>query len=234
MFSLVLPFHSDYERLLATLPTIENQGIKFGIAEVILAHNGRPLPPEGLRKVQDFCSKKVRYVSTTDKGIGAGYKIGIQAATQPFVVLSASDLPFGFTDVESFMKASPDGKLFESFAIGSKAHPQSKIAGYGWDRKLASRGFHLVRKLILGRETPGDSQGSLILKTELAQGIAPSVRANDYFFSLELITRAQRRGIRVVELPVLLENHEGESSVSITRDGWQMFKRLWSLRKETQ
>lgn len=231
MFSLVVPFHSDIERLSDTLRRFHAEGQKRNIQEVLLCHNGRALNPQQLAAVQSLCTEKVRLLSTTDKGIGAGYVLGIEGSTQQYCILSASDLPFGFSDVDEFLKHSQDGKNFESFAIGSKAHPRSLVGDYGLTRKAASLGFKFVRQAVLGVDTPGDSQGSLIVRTDLARQIVPLVRSRDYFFSLELITLAQRRGIRVVELPVVLENHEGDSSVSLVKDGWSMFKRIWELSK---
>jgi hypothetical protein len=97
---------------------------------------------------------------------------------------------------------------------------------------LASAGFYAVRKALLGSKTPGDSQGSIIIKTELAKSLIAEVQSNDYFFSLELATLAQRRGIRVVEVPIVLENHDGSTSVSLVKDGWSMFVRIWRLSRK--
>ena len=46
---------------------------------------------------------------------------------------------------------------------------------------------------------------------------------DNYLFSLELVTLAQRRGHPVVELPIEISHHEGgASSVSLLRDGTRM------------
>lgn len=232
MFSLIIPFHSDYARLANSIQLLNEHGHKWNIQETLLCHNGKPLTPEQTKEVELFCGKRVRLLHISNAGIGAGYKLGIQNATQPYCILSASDLPFGFTDIESFLKRSVDGKTYETFAIGSKAHPESKMQGYGLVRSLASATFLTVRKILLGWETPGDSQGSIIIKTEPAQSLIKEVQANDYFFSLELVTRAQRRGIRVVEVPIVLENHDGSTSVSLVKDGWTMFLRIWRLSRK--
>lgn len=232
MFSLIIPFHADYARLSASIKLLTEQGHAWNILEVLLCHNGKPLTPEQTKEVEAYCSKSVRLLHTDDAGIGAGYRIGISNATQPYCILSASDLPFGFTDVESFLGRSIDGKTFDIFAIGSKAHPDSKVHGYGLMRKLASSILLIVRMILLGRETPGDSQGTIIVKTDSARRLIPEISSNDYCFTLEFITCALRKGIRVVELPVVLENHDGSTSVSLIKDGFRMVGHVWRLSRK--
>ncbi len=224
-FTLVLPFHKDIEKLIPTLARVQVEGEKYGISEVLLCHNGAPLSVDALKRLQSFTFPGVRILHTDAKGIGAGYRLGIANATADFVILSASDLPFGWTDLESFKKVSDC-----SFAIGSKAHAQSEIGKVTLKRRLASILFLIVRKILLGEETPEDSQGSLLLRKELAQSLVTECLYDNYLFSLEIASLHLQKGGQVVEVSVVLENNEGSSSVSLLRDGWQMLKDLLQLR----
>lgn len=227
MISLILPFHSDIERLKDTLELVKEKQQQYNISEVLLCHNGSPLTEEQTRKIKSFLIPSAKLLHTDGKGIGAGYKLGIINATSPVCVLSASDLPFGFTDIESFNQEKERPLL----AIGSKAHPKSKIAGYGLKRKVVSYGFWMVRALFLTAQTPKDSQGTIIIETKLAKELISKSVYDNYFFSVELITLAQLKGIKPVELAVVLENHEGESSVSVIKDSWSLAKNLVAFAK---
>jgi hypothetical protein len=223
LFSLVVPFHSDVEKLSGTLALLRESGTEHGIREILLCHNGSVLDPPTRSAIEARGWEGVRLLSTPDRGIGAGYKLGIGAAREEFVVLSASDLPFGFSDVEAFHAWSRQHGRPPDVAIGSKAHPLSKLASYGLQRRLASRAFWLLRALVLGRETPKDSQGTILVRTGIARSLLPELAFDNYLFSLELVTLAQRRGHRVVELPIEISHHEGgASSVSLLRDGTRM------------
>lgn len=226
MFSLVVPFHRDVDRLARTLALAE-EGLKRGVNEILLCHNGPPLDPAKWSALEAALPSNARLCHTDSKGIGAGYRLGIGQAREPYVVLSASDLPFGFTDVDAFRDLGETGVV----AIGSKAHPRSDIADYTFQRRLASNAFYLVRRALLGRSTPRDSQGTVIAPTAVARSVTAAVQADDYFFSLEFLTLCLERGTRVIELPVTLDQENDESSVSLLRDSAVLFRKTWELRK---
>lgn len=232
-YTLVLPFHSDLTSIGETVRRArEEGGPKHGVREVLLAHNGRPLSSEAQATVDALVAPRegdkpeVRFLDTTDKGIGAGYKLGIREAREPFVILSADDLPFGWSDLIAFERAGqPD------FAIGSKAHRDSKLVGVAKLRRVSSLTFLALRRLLLGWSTPGDSQGSYIIRTSVAKALLPDLVYDHYLCSLELATLHLQRGGRVVEVPITVEEAPHQSSVSVLSDGWRMTKELVELRQ---
>lgn len=226
MFTLVIPFHSDVVRLEQTFERIRDRE-RFGIAEVLLCHNGRRLCDDVWGALSLRLPPGVSLLHTDAAGIGAGYRLGIANATQPTLVLSASDLPFGFSDIEAFAASQPTPR----FAIGSKLHPRSDVKGYPARRRFASHVFYATRALLLGASTPRDSQGTLLLETDLGRRLVRDVGADDYFFSLELVTLAARAGVAVTELPVKFHETDATSSVSLLRDAPTMLLRLWNLRR---
>lgn len=234
-YSLVLPFHRDLTSIGATVRRAREEGPAHGIREVLLAHNGVSLSREAQSEVEALVAPRddlrpaVRFLHTDGKGIGAGYKLGIREATEEFIILSADDLPFGWSDVIAFERAGrPD------FAIGSKAHRDSRIAGITLKRRAASFTFLTLRRLLLGFRTPGDSQGSFIVRTGVAKALLPELVYDHYLCSLELATRHLHHGGRVVELPVVLDHNPHQSSVAVVRDGWRMAKELVELRRRMQ
>lgn len=232
MYTLVLPFHSDLTSIGTTVRRAREEGPAHGVREVLLAHNGKPLSPEAQARVDALVAPRegdkpeVRFLDTTAKGIGAGYKLGIREAREEFVILSADDLPFGWSDVISFERVGrPD------FAIGSKAHPESQLVGVTKVRRLSSLTFLTLRRLLLGWSTPGDSQGSFILRTSVAKSLLPDLVYDHYLCSLELATLHLRRGGDVVEVPIIVDHNPHQSSVSVVKDGWRMAKELVELRQ---
>ena len=224
MFSYIIPFHSnDYLKIAKTLKSIRDNKEKFGIHQVLLCHNGKLT--FDWNEITPHLWDEVQWVHTDEKGYGAGCKMGIPLANQKYVVLTGSDLPFSFTDIESFLKNK------NPLAIGSKLHPQSEIAKYELKRKLSTYLFWLLRKTLLPVQTPKDSQGTVFLETELAKKILPQCVSNDYLLALEIISWCQKEGVNPVELPIQLENHDKESSVSLWKDGTKMLKGVYALSK---
>jgi hypothetical protein len=231
-YSLVLPFHSDLTSIGATVRRTRQEGGAWGVREVLLCHNGKALAAGPQREVDALAAPaegtrpEVRSLHTDAKGIGAGYKLGIAEAREEFVILSADDLPFGWSDVAAFEAAGqPD------FAIGSKAHGDSKLDGVTPLRRVSSMAFLTLRRLFLGWSTPRDSQGSFIVRTSLAKRLLPELVYDHYLSSLELATLHLRHGGRVVEVPVVFDHNPHQSSVSVARDGWRMTKELVELRR---
>lgn len=221
MFSVIIPFHSDYFRLDRTLLFLSNNKTVFRISEVLLCHNG----PDWIPGKLDF-SKYGSFVKTFHTpvpGLGAGCKIGIPEAQSEYILITGSDLPFGFSDIVAWRNLATKPEL----AIGSKGHPKSSLKNYGLSRRCLTYLFWLVRRIAIGKNTPRDTQGSVFIRTHVAKSLVPSCHFDNYLFTMELITLAQRAGYTVQELPVKLESHEGPSSVSIVKDSYRAIQGIW-------
>jgi hypothetical protein len=225
VFTLVVPFHSDADRLSRVFAAAD-ESARQGVSEILFCHNGGALTPAARGEIERRLPAAGRLLHTDVKGIGAGYRIGIAEARGAFVILSASDLPFGFSDVEAFVAAGRP-----RLAIGSKAHPDTKLPGYSPLRITATYAFWLVRRLLLGPSTPKDSQGTIIAHAELAKSLVQDVRSDDYFFSLELLTLSIHKGEKPIELPVRFEETGGKSSVRLVHDTIELVKKTWALRR---
>jgi len=229
MFSLVIPFHSDFQRVISTLALLSTERDKWLIKEILLCHNG-PWE-EAFLALKPYADFNIKLLHTADKGIGAAYRLGILNASEQYVILSASDLPFGFSDNHRFQEYYQCHGVLPDLAIGSKFHSKSDIGRYPISRKIYSRLFYFARLLVLGRSTPKDSQGTIIGSVSVLRNLVTQVSSQDYFFSLELLSIAISKQLVVIELPITLVNHEQESSVAPIEDGMAMFARLFMLRR---
>jgi hypothetical protein len=151
---------------------------------------------------------------------------GMRLASGDVFVLTNADLPFGFSDVESYLARSPSPSL----AIGSKAHRDS-INESPPRRKVLSAVFRLVRRVVLGMKV-GDSQGTILVTATAARTILRYLKATDYFLSTELIAVATQLGIEAVELPITYTNPrpQSQSKVRPLRDGWSMLLSTFAFR----
>ncbi len=178
----------------------------------------------------------VRAYRVPEAGIGHAYDMGLRKMLElhpasedheRWAVLTAADLPFGFTDAEAAEEYVDAARIM----IGSKAHPDSRV-DVNMDRALASRAYRLARRTVLGSRV-GDSQGSILLRADLARRLVPLIAARGFFYSTELVYFAERAGERVRELPITLDKNDRKSSVKPVKDGLRMMGQLLELRART-
>ena len=196
-------------------------------SEVILVENGSTdRSPDLVEELAAALSgPSVRVVAShSAKGYGNAMRQGIDLAAGELLVITAADLPFGFSDLDEALALRRRPALM----IGSKAHPRSLVA-VSAKRKLMSSGFRLLRRLLLGLRV-GDSQGTILVDRDLAQRIRPHLAAADFFFSTELIGFATRMGVDAVELPVDYRNPRPGSTVRPLHDGLRMARAVFELR----
>jgi putative flippase GtrA len=86
-------------------------------------------------------------------------------------------------------------------AIGTRLANGSRVVR-GTKREFISRTYnHLLRAVLRARFT--DAQcGFKALRADVARELLPAIADDEWFFDTELLVRAQRRGLRIHEVPV--------------------------------
>jgi uncharacterized protein (TIRG00374 family) len=143
--------------------------------------------------------------------MGNALRVGILNSRGASVLLTADDLPFGFDDLDAADRMSRNVSLLPQVIIGSKAHPESEV-NRGWLRSSFTRGFGIMRRVILGMRT-GDPQGTILINGHLARRLAGITVETGFLFTTELIAATERLGLESVEVPVRLSaDHAGHAS----------------------
>ena len=185
--------------------------VQAGHTEIIIVENGSTDESyaTALENAVDtpFVSFKVLQSS---KGMGNALRAGIAASTGRRVLLTADDLPFGFTDLEA-AAALPGEPLL---IIGSKDHPQSQ-AGRGMLRSLSTVGFKAARRLIL-RSRIGDSQGTINVDGVWIRQMYRKFDDPGFLFSTQIVLAAEAQKQSIVEVPVTLTAVQGAKETSVT------------------
>ncbi len=222
----VIPVHNQIAELRRTVTLLVARLGHLPGSEVILVENGSSdgSGPLCLSLAATFDGDEVGVrVTTSAKGLGHAWRRGMAMARSETLVLTAADLPFGFTDLDGYLGMSPRPPL----VMGSKTHRGSKIET-SLARRVMSAGFGLLRAGLTGLDI--DTQGSVLIKRALAQALLPRLRAGDYLIGAEINLWAVREGITPVEVPVVY-TASGRSTVSPIRDSASMALGLLSLRR---
>lgn len=225
--SYVLPVHNQERVIAASVERLLNRLAAFPGSEVILVENGSsdasPVLCAQLAGTSADDGVAVR-ATQSDTGMGNAYRRGISIASGDILVLSASDLPFAFTDLDALLATDPRPRL----AIGSKAHRRSRVHIPAL-RRTMSEVFRLLRFAVLGLRVR-DSQGTILIDAQLAREIAPHLHCGDFLISTEIVAWGARLGATPVELPITYVATPG-STVSPIADSVRMARGLFSLRQ---
>ena len=161
----------------------------------------------------------------SERGIGAAYRAGVAASSGNRVLLTADDLPFGTSDLAAVLTYLP----LPAFAIGSKAHPLSRVSR-NRRRRLATWTFRLARRLILGLEV-GDTQGTFVIEGGLARELVGQTTMDGFGMTTELVALAVNQELRPIEVPIVLNDEVTASRIHWARDSLDMIVSLWRLRR---
>lgn len=214
--SAIIPTRNG-EAVIADTARALGRELKAG-DEVIVVENGST---DGTTRVLEELSADWSYdcelvVIHSGPGLGEALRTGVLASTGQWLLLSADDLPFGFSDYNQF-KLLPGDVIV---AVGSKAHPDSDVVR-SRRRMIQSRVFRFLRAALL-QSRVGDSQGTIWVDGDWARSFAMLSREMGLMWTTELVLAAEQQGIAVREVPVSLSDaHETGSSRFRFADAWQ-------------
>jgi putative flippase GtrA len=86
-------------------------------------------------------------------------------------------------------------------AIGSRLASGSKVAR-GAQRELISRAYNLILRTVLRARFSDAQCGFKAVRADALAELLPAIRDESWFFDTELLVLAQRRGMRIHEVPV--------------------------------
>jgi glycosyltransferase involved in cell wall biosynthesis len=226
--SVVIGAHNEERILSGTVRAVVARLERHPGSEIIVVENGST---DGtLAIAQELAARCATpdvavVITRSGKGLGRALRAGIALARGDVLLLTAADLPFGFTDLDAALALRPRPPL----VLGSKAHPASTVeAKFG--RRLMSSSARVLRRALLAVNV-GDSQGSVFIDRELAERLLPDLVSDGYLMTTELVTRATYAGYSPVEVPIRYTNPRADSKVRPVRDSVAGVRAMLELRR---
>ncbi|MHC5057039.1 MAG: glycosyltransferase [Planctomycetota bacterium] len=152
----------------------------------------------------------------TNRGKGAAVRTGVLASRGDVVVVTDADGNYITGGARAYLDAIRRGA---DVVLASRAHPGSTwrvtaaSASYVHRRRAMGRVFNALVRAIVGL-TFGDTQTGLkLFRGDAARGLFRDVVLDRYVYDVEMLCRARRRGMRVVELPIVYSVPRPESSI---------------------
>lgn len=229
--SLVIPAYNEEARLPALLetltttagPVVAESG--FELLETLIVDDGST---DRTREILANASQlRLRPVlgDGRNRGKGAAIGEGCRQAQGDYVLLADVDLS---TPLEELTKLSPAIRAGADIAIGSRAVPGALVERGPAHRKLTGKVFGGMVRALSGLDVRDTQNGFKLLPTELAQELFSVQLCTGFAYDVELLMRAELKGLRIAEVPVLYV-HDPRSRVRVGRASLEMMRDVTML-----
>lgn len=215
---IVVPVHNEERQLAASVSRLRgflSRSFPFE-ASITIVDNAST---DGTWRVAGELARAlpgVRAVRLDRKGRGLALRAAWTASEAPVVAYMDVDLATGLQALLPLVAPLLSGH--SDLAIGTRLAPGAHVVR-GAKRELISRAYnHLLHLALRGRFS--DAQcGFKALRAEVARELLAEVRDDGWFFDTELLVLAQRRGLRIHEVPVDWVD-DPDSRVDLVRTAW--------------
>jgi dolichol-phosphate mannosyltransferase len=191
--------------------------------------------PDGTGEVADEIARRDPRVSVLHRagklGLGSAYleafRRGLDQGFDRFLEMDA-DLSHDPKYLPDFFRALDQGA---DVVIGSRNVPGGSVEGWGAGRHVLSKGGSLYSRTILGVGVRDLTSGYKAFSRRALEAIElDRVRSNGYSFQIELTYRALRRGMKVVEVPIVFVDRRAGQSKMSRRIFAEAIAEVWRLR----
>jgi glycosyltransferase involved in cell wall biosynthesis len=224
--SAVLPVFNDRAALERAIPAsiaaLEAITDRF---ELIVAEDGSTDGSADLVREWEARDGRVTLLHRDERlGRGTALNHAVFAAHGAIVCYYDVDLATDMQHLPELIGAIRDGC---DIATGSRMMPDSDALRTA-ERAVASRGYNLLVRSILGSRLYDHQCGFKAFRRDRLLALIPAVKAGHWFWDTEVLVRAQRAGYRIREFPVRWR--PGTGTTVRFRDVFEMgsdILRLW-------
>ncbi|MGE0632839.1 MAG: polyprenol monophosphomannose synthase [Pseudobdellovibrionaceae bacterium] len=225
---IVIPTYNEKENIQSIVPAVFDQNL--GVDILVVDDNS----PDGTGNLVKEMAQKypnLHLLSRKGKeGLGKAYLAGFDWALKSgydIVVEMDADFSHRPRDLTPLLEAL---KTYD-FAVGSRYVPGGTTVGWGLLRKIISKGGGFYSRLILGYPLRDWTGGFNAWKREALLGMSlGDVKSEGYSFQIELKYRAQKRGFKGTEVPIVFEDRRVGHSKMSSRIVLEAIYRVWSIR----
>lgn len=231
-FTLVIPAFNEGHRIGDTLGAVLSYlGTESAGSELIVVNDGSTdetaaVVREAFASSGGIATRIIEH--SPNRGKGAAVRDGMLAATRPIGLFSDADLSTPIEETPKLIEPIAAGEL--EIAFGSRALNRGLIGDrQPWRREQAGRVFNLLVRMSTGLPFWDTQCGFKAFRLDLCRPIFEQSRVQGFGFDVELLFLAQRAGLRMREIPVRWNHHEG-SKVHFLHDSIAMLREVISLR----
>jgi glycosyltransferase involved in cell wall biosynthesis len=223
--SVILPVYNEEKVLKRSVESIKNVLEKMpNKYEIIISEDGSTDRTAEIAKSLE-CGAIRALNNRKRKGKGAAIKHATERAKGNVIIFMDADLASHPSHVINLVKMFNSGA---SIVVASRYHKDSKVRRTPI-RHFASRSFNFLVKMLLGSKLSDHQCGFKAFRKDLVLPLMSEVEDKRWFWDTELLVRAQRRGLKIVEIPIEW-NEERDSKFRLFEDTLHMFYSLVSFK----
>jgi glycosyltransferase involved in cell wall biosynthesis len=232
-FSLIIPAFNEENRLRQTLrDALAYLRETTPASELIVMNDGSTdrtsaVVREVFSEAGSVATRLIEH--SPNRGKGAAVREGLLAAKHSIALFSDADFSTPIEEAPKLINPIAAGEL--DVAFGSRALDRSLIGRHQpWRREQGGRVFNLIVRLATGLPFWDTQCGFKAFQLENFRPVLEQAKTDGFGFDVELLYLARKTGLRMREIPVRWNHHEG-SKVSFARDSLRMLREIAALRK---
>ena len=209
-----IPTYNEASNILALIERVHEAAPE---ADVLVIDDASPDGTGDLVRAQVLKDARLEIMARPAKlGLGTAYMAGFAYGLQhgyTSVLTMDSDFSHPPDRIPALMQAVVDGA---HLSVGSRYVPGGAIEGWGTDRRVLSASANFVARQILRLRTHDCTGGFRCYSIRALQFLVTRpLRSSGYSALVELLTRCERGGLTIVELPITFTDRtRGESKIS--------------------
>jgi len=227
--SVIIPAFDEAGRIGPTLERVANYLKGLGIGyEVVVVDDGSHDSTKEVVARESASMPELRLVENgINRGKGYSTKNGFLSSIGKFVLLSDADLSTPIEELPRFIDEMERGA---DIVIGSRALKGSDIIKrQPIYRVLMGKAFNKVVRVLTVNGISDTQCGFKLFRRDTCEVLFRAQRVERFAFDAELLFLAQKKGLRVVELPVKWVNSP-LSKVNVVRDSTEMLADIIKIR----
>jgi dolichyl-phosphate beta-glucosyltransferase len=231
-FTVVIPAFNEAGRIGGTLRVVlEYLGKVSPQSEVIVVNDGSTdatseIVGEGFSASGPIATRLIEHYP--NRGKGAAVRAGLLAATQPIALFSDADLSTPIDDAPKLIEPIVAREV--DIAFGSRALDRRLIGHHQpWRREQGGRVFNFIVRAATGLPFWDTQCGFKAFRLDVCRPILGRAQTDGFGFDVELLYLAWRAKLRMREIPVHWNHHEG-SKVDFFHDSLRMLGEVIALR----
>jgi glycosyltransferase involved in cell wall biosynthesis len=209
-----IPTYDEAGNILALVERVHESAPE---ADVLVIDDASPDGTGDLVRAQILKDARLEIMARPAKlGLGTAYMAGFAYGLQhgyTSVLTMDSDFSHPPDRIPALMQAVDHGA---HLSVGSRYVPGGAIVGWGMNRRVLSASANFVARQALGLRTHDCTGGFRCYSMRALQFLVTRpLRSSGYSALVELLTRCERAGLRIVELPITFTDRtRGESKIS--------------------
>ena len=225
---VIVPTYNESENIDRLLREIVEQPAPLDV--VVVDDNS----PDGTGDLADALASELPHVSVIHRagklGLGTAYIAGFKRAmAQGYGYAITMDADFSHNP--RYLPGLLGLMAEHDLGIGSRYVPGGGARGCTPLRKFISRGANAFARFMLSLKAHDCTAGFRCYKVEVLESIdLDSIFSSGYSFLVEMVTRCERRGYSVGEIPIIFDNRRLGASKISRKEIYKSFYTIFRLR----